>query len=208
MTQSSAAKDAGYADMWFDPACPWAWITSRWLKEVEGVRPVQVRWRVMSLGVLNEGRDMSEDYKEVLARSWKAVRVCMAAEQRFGPEVLDGLYTAIGTRIHNNGEPRSTDTLRAALQDAELPEDLIEAGESTEYDEALRASHGEAMKLVGQDVGTPVIQVEGVSFFGPVVSPTPRGEEAGKLWDGVRLVAGTDGFFELKRTRNRDPIFS
>ncbi|GAA1099648.1 mycothiol-dependent nitroreductase Rv2466c family protein [Nocardiopsis metallicus] len=210
MTQSPAQpgeQETAYADMWFDPACPWAWITSRWLVEVEKVRKVSVRWHVMSLGVLNEGRDLSEEYRESLARSWQAVRVCVAAEQRLGPEVLGGLYTALGTRFHNNDEPRTLDTVRAALADAGLPADLAEAADSTEYDEALRASHAEAMKLVGEDVGTPVVQVEGASFFGPVVTPVPRGEDAGKLWDGVRLVAGTDGFFELKRTRTRAPIF-
>lgn len=196
------------ADMWFDPLCPWAWITSRWLVEVERVRPVKVRWRVMSLAVLNDGRDdLPAEYQELMARAWEAVRVCTAAEQRFGPEVLGPLYTAIGTRYHNRGEAKDTTTLKAAVAEAGLPEDLVEAGRSTEYDEALRASHADAMELVGEDVGTPVVRVDDVSFFGPVVSPIPRGEEAGKLWDGVRLVAGTDGFFELKRTRTRDPIF-
>ena len=209
MTQTfeQQGDQVAWADMWFDPACPWAWMTSRWLLEVEKVRPVRVRWHVMSLGVLNEGRDLPEEYKKGIERSWGAVRVCIAAEQRFGSEVLDRLYTALGTRFHNQGEPQAIETIRAALADADLPADLAEAADSTEYDEALRASHAEAMKLVGEDVGTPVVQVEGVSFFGPVVSPTPRGEEAGKLWDGVRLVAGIDGFFELKRTRTRDPIF-
>ncbi|NYH51279.1 2-hydroxychromene-2-carboxylate isomerase [Nocardiopsis arvandica] len=210
MTQtpdSGGDQETAYADMWFDPACPWAWITSRWLVEVEKVRPVRVRWHVMSLGVLNEGRDLPEEYRESIDRSWEAVRVCVAAERRFGPEVLGGLYTALGTRFHNNGEPRTADTIRAALADAGLPGDLAEAGTATEYDEALRASHAEAMKLVGEDVGTPVIQVADTAFFGPVLTPVPRGEDAGKLWDGVLLVAGTDGFFELKRTRTRAPVF-
>ncbi|MBB6119038.1 DsbA family protein [Nocardiopsis algeriensis] len=210
MTQTAEAtgeQENVTADMWFDPACPWAWMTSRWLLEVEKVRPVRVRWHVMSLAVLNEGRDLPQEYRDFLVHAWAAVRVCIAAEQRFGNEVLAGLYTALGTRFHNSGEPQTEETIRAALADAGLPEDLIEAAGSTQYDEALRASHGEAMKLVGEDVGTPVIQVEDVAFFGPVVSPIPRGEEAGKLWDGVRLVAGTDGFFELKRTRTRGPVF-
>ncbi|SIO89623.1 DsbA family protein [Nocardiopsis sp. JB363] len=206
-TPEQQGDQVAWADMWFDPACPWAWMSSRWLLEVEKVRPVRVRWHVMSLGVLNEGRDLPEQYREAMTRAWGSVRVCIAAEQRFGPEVLDRLYTALGTRFHNKGEPQTIETIRAALADADLPADLADAADSTEYDEALRASHAEAMKLVGEDVGTPVVQVEGVSFFGPVVSPTPRGEDAGKLWDGVRLVAGTDGFFELKRTRTRDPIF-
>ncbi|MBR8740220.1 DsbA family protein [Nocardiopsis sp. MG754419] len=209
MTQTPEHPGDGiaWADMWFDPACPWAWITSRWLLEVEKVRPVRVRWHVMSLGVLNEGRDLDPAYKESIARTWGPVRVCIAAEQRFGAEVLGALYTALGTRFHDKAEPRTVDTVRAALTDADLPVDLADAFASTDYDEALRASHAEAMKLVGTDVGTPVIQVEGIAFFGPVVSPIPRGEDAGKLWDGVRLVAGTDGFFELKRTRTREPVF-
>ncbi|MET9794202.1 mycothiol-dependent nitroreductase Rv2466c family protein [Nocardiopsis alba] len=208
MTQDDG-RDQGTirADMWFDPACPWAWITSRWLLEVEKVRPVRVDWHVMSLAVLNEDRDIPADYREFLKTAWEPVRVCIAAERRFGPEVLGRLYTAMGTRFHDKGEPRTIDTVRAALADAELPVDLADAAGSTEYDEALRASHGEAMELVGEDVGTPVVQVEGVSFFGPVVTPIPRGEDAGRLWDGVRLVAGTDGFFELKRTRTREPVF-
>jgi 2-hydroxychromene-2-carboxylate isomerase len=210
MTQPTApaeTQDTVYADMWFDPACPWAWITSRWLLEVEKVRPVEVRWHVMSLAVLNEDKDIPDDYREFLGTAWGAVRVCVAAERRFGPEVLGDLYTALGTRFHNGKQERDDETVRAALADAGLPEDLLGAASSTDYDEALRESHAEAMKLVGEDVGTPVIQVEGVSFFGPVVTPVPRGEDAGRLWDGVRLVAGTDGFFELKRTRTRRPVF-
>ncbi|MFV2198505.1 disulfide bond formation protein DsbA [Nocardiopsis sp. LOL_012] len=211
MTQSpeqpAAPEGVAVADMWFDPACPWAWITSRWLLEVEKVRPVRVRWHVMSLSVLNEGRDLPQDYRELLDSAWGAVRVCTAAEQKYGPEVLGALYTAYGERFHHEGAPRTEETHRAALAAADLPEDLAAFADSTEYDTALRASHAEAMKLVGEDVGTPVISVEGVSFFGPVVTPTPRGEEAGRLWDGVRLVAGVEGFYELKRTRTASPSF-
>ncbi len=195
-------------DFWFDPLCPWAWITSRWMLEVEQVRPVVTRWHVMSLAVLNEGKeDMSERYQELMKKAWGAVRVCMAAEQKFGPDVLQSLYTAIGTRFHNQKAERDRATIEAALADAGLPAELADAMDSTEYDDAVRASHKDGMDRVGYEVGTPVISVQGKSFFGPVVSPIPRGDAAGKLWDGVMLITSTDGFFELKRSRTRDPIF-
>jgi protein-disulfide isomerase-like protein with CxxC motif len=195
-------------DFWFDPLCPWAWITSRWLLEVEKVRPVVPRWHVMSLAVLNEDKEgLPEGYKEAMARAWGAVRVCIAAEQKFGPGVLGPLYTAIGTRYHHEKAERNRPTIEAALADAGLPAELAEAMDSADYDEALRASHADGMNRVGDDVGTPVISVGDMAIFGPVVSPIPRGEAAGRLWDGVMLIAGTDGFFELKRSRTREPIF-
>ena len=195
-------------DFWFDPLCPWAWITSRWMLEVQQVRPVQVRWHVMSLAVLNEGKtDMPERYVELMKQAWGPVRVAIAAEQRFGPEVLGPLYTALGTRFHQEKLPRDRATVEAALAEAGLPTDLADAMESTEYDEALRASHTEGIERVGYEVGTPILSMNGTSIFGPVVTPIPRGEAAAKLWDGVNLVTQTDGFFELKRSRTRDPIF-
>ncbi len=194
-------------DFWFDPVCPWAWIASRWIHEVEKVRPVTARWHVMSLSVLNEGRDIPEQYQELMRTGWGPVRICIAAEQEFGPEVLGPLYTALGTRFHHEKAPRERATYEAALAEAGLPARLADAADATEYDEALRASHKEGIDRVGYDVGTPVISVNGLSVFGPVLSPIPRGDAAGKLWDGVLLIAGTDGFFELKRSRTRDPIF-
>jgi 2-hydroxychromene-2-carboxylate isomerase len=202
------------ADFWFDPMCPWAWMTSRWMLEVEKVRPVQVHWHVMSLSVLNENReDLPERYREMMKAGWGPVRVAIAVEQQHGQEALGRFYTAIGTRFHPGGEGDDRPAaVLAALKDAGLPEELARAGDSTEYDAAVRASHKEGIELVGQDVGTPVIAVPGadgnqIAFFGPVVTPTPRGEAAAKLWDGVLLVAATPGFYELKRTRDADPIF-
>jgi 2-hydroxychromene-2-carboxylate isomerase len=194
-------------DFWFDPRCPWAWITSRWILEAEKLRPIEVRWHVMSLSLLNEGRDLPEHYQKSMAEARGPVRVCIAAQEKYGPQVLGKLYTELGTRFHNEKAPLTHETVGDALEAAGLDRALADAADTDEYDAALRASHTDGMDRVGYDVGTPVISVEGSSFFGPVVSPIPRGEAAAKLWDGVRLVAGTDGFYELKRSRTRKPIF-
>jgi hypothetical protein len=206
MTES--AQERAVADLWVDPLCPWAWMTSRWLLEVEKLRPIDVRFHVMSLSVLNEGREeLPERYKEMLGRGWGPVRVLIAAQQKHGYEVVRPLYEALGTRRHLGKEDFSRETIEAALTEAGLPTSLADAADTDAYDEALKQSHHAGMDQVGMDVGTPVISTAGVAFFGPVVSPAPKGEAAAKLWDGVVLVAGTDGFFELKRTRTREPIF-
>jgi 2-hydroxychromene-2-carboxylate isomerase len=195
-------------DFWFDPLCPWAWLTSRWMLQVEDVRDVKTRWHVMSLAVLNENRDdLPDTYKDLMAKAMGPVRVCIAAEQAKGPDVLLPLYTAMGKRIHLEQRREDPGILAEALEEAGLPAELEAAATSTEFDEAVRKSHHEGMDPVGFDVGTPVIHVGGVAFFGPVITPAPKGEAAGKLWDGVLLVAGTEGFFELKRSRDKPPIF-
>ncbi|HLH46673.1 MAG TPA: disulfide bond formation protein DsbA, partial [Acidimicrobiales bacterium] len=172
------------------------------------VRPVDVAWHIMSLAYLNSDKEgLSDDYRKVMEEAWGPVRVCMAAAEAKGEDVLGPLYTALGTRFHNEKLPRERATYVAALEEVGLPADLADAADDSSRDEAIKKSHHAGMDQVGYEVGTPVVSVEGVAFFGPVVSPIPRGEAAGRLWDGVRLVAGTDGFYELKRTRDRPPIF-
>jgi DSBA-like thioredoxin domain len=205
-------------DFWFDPVCPWAWMTSRWVLEVEKLRDIEVRWHVMSLAVLNEPKldQLPEHYAENMrpgGPTWGPVRVVIAARELHGDEVVGRLYTALGTRIHNQGLGVNRDSVAAALADAELPADLIDYLDKDTYDTELRASHKEGIDKVGQEVGTPVIAVPGadgrqIAFFGPVVTPAPKGEDAAKLWDGTLAVASIPGFFEIKRTRTLGPDFS
>jgi 2-hydroxychromene-2-carboxylate isomerase len=205
-------------DFWFDPLCPWAWMTSRWVLEVEKVRDIEVRWHVMSLAVLNENKldTLDAGYRETMTtRAWLPVRVVTAAWQKHGAEVLGPLYTALGTRIHNRGEGTTREAIVGALSDAGLPAGLIDYAdqEDFEFEAELRASHKEGIDKVGQEVGTPVIAVPGpdgeeIAFFGPVVTPAPQGEEAARLWDGTLAVASVPGFYEIKRTRTKGPDFS
>jgi 2-hydroxychromene-2-carboxylate isomerase len=194
-------------DFWFDPSCPWAWMTSRWVDEVAKQRNLEVSWHIMSLAVLNEDKDVSDDYRAFFPRALRYTRLVAAVAELEGQDAVKPLYDALGIRIHNGGSKNPDEVIPAALAELGLPAEYARFADSDEYDEQMRASHFDGINRVGQDVGTPVIAVNGVAFFGPVVSPAPKGEQALTLWDGVVAAASYDGFFEIKRTRTREPIF-
>lgn len=202
-----------HASIWVDPMCPWAWMTSRWLVEAAEQRDIDITWGVMSLAVLNEGRDLPEKYVELMKRAWGPVRVLIAARETAGQQVVGPLYAEMGVRIHNQGRGEDLETVMAeSLAAVGLPAELIDAATSTEYDDVLKASHAVGIGLVGSDVGTPVLGLPGpdgqlVGYFGPVVTPIPRGDDAVRLWDAMVNLASVPGVYEVKRSRTAAPSF-
>ncbi|MDQ1581548.1 MAG: hypothetical protein QOD05_2323 [Microbacteriaceae bacterium] len=205
VTTDSAAPTT--VDFWFDPSCPWAWMTSRWVDEVAPHRNLDVNWHIMSLAVLNEDKEVGEAYRDFMPRALKYTRLVAAVRELHGGELVKPLYDALGTRIHPGGSTDPDEVIPAALAEVGLPAELAAYADSDEYDPQMRASHFDGIQRVGQDVGTPVIAVNGVAFFGPVITPAPKGEQALTLWDGVVAAASYEGFFEIKRTRTSGPIF-
>jgi predicted DsbA family dithiol-disulfide isomerase len=205
---SSGSGAAGVADFWFDPLCPFAWVTSRWMLEVEKVRDLEVRWHVMSLAYLNKDKDIPDSYRDLLRPAWGPVRVLIAAAERHGDDVLFPLYTAMGNRIHLEKQPIDREMIAAAVAEVGLEPDLVDAMADASYDEAVARSHHEGMDQVGDDVGTPTIAFNGAAFFGPVLMSIPKGDVAGGLWDAAVTLAAYPDFFELKRTRTGEFDFS
>lgn len=201
------ASTTNHADFWFDPMCPFAWITSRWIGEVEAVRDIKTVWHVMSLSVLNEGRELDSAYQEAMEKGWGPVRVIIAAKEQHGDRVVKPLYDAMGTLIHQDGEKDFGIVISKALAECGLPASLADSAATDDFDALLRASHHEGISLVGQDVGTPVVAFNGTAFFGPVLTRVPRGEQAGQLWDATVTLASYPHFFEIKRSRSERPEF-
>lgn len=203
----AGGASTGVADFWFDPACPWAWMTSRWMDEVSTIRDVDVRWHVMSLSVLNEKADLPDEYRALMDDSWAAVRVIVAAARDHGDQVIKPLYDAMGTRRHPGGRKDTAAIIAESLAEVGLPAELADVAGTEDVDGLLRESHGEGIALVGDDVGTPVVAIDGVGYFGPVVTPAPTGDAAGRLFDGLVLMTSVPGFYELKRSRSAGPSF-
>jgi len=185
------------------------------MHEVMAIRDVQVEWNVMSLAILNEGQEVPPEYAEAMAAAWGPVRVCIAAELGYAaerPGVVGELYTALGTRLHLQARSDYAQVIEESVAEVGLPSEVAQAAQDPSFDEALKASHDAGARLVGPDAGTPIVAIEDrqgreVGLFGPIMTPAPLGEDAGRMWDGFVLLVQTPGFYEIKRTRDVEPQF-
>ncbi|OEX92094.1 DsbA family protein [Corynebacterium sp. Marseille-P4321] len=206
MTEANREKVTFY----FDVSCPFCWQTSRWMKEVEKVRDIEVEWVPMSLAVLNDGRDLPDDYAAMMEANWGPARVFAKVKEQ-EPEKVDELYTVMGEMVHPGGEGGKKgygaydDIIAKALDKVGLPAAFAEVANTSDEDDLLRGFHAQAMEAVGDEVGTPVVKLGETAFFGPVITRVPEGEDAGKLFDHAVGLAQFDYFFELKRSRTEDP---
>lgn len=193
-------------EFWFDPICPWCWMTSRWISEVAEVRGFEIAWHPVSLAIINEGNDPG-DHAEGMKQGQRMGRVAVAAEELYGPDVVGKLYTAFGSRIHPGNREDWDTIITESLGEAEFSGQLDLAADDERFDVTLRANTAHALDIAGPNVGVPVISIDGVAFFGPVVTPAPTGDLALQLWDGIRAAASVPGFYELKRGRTVGPQF-
>lgn len=199
-----------HVQFWFDVSCPFCWQTSRWMKEVEKVRDIEIEWIPMSLSVLNDGRDVPAEYAKMMEANWGPARVFTKVKDE-APEKIDELYTTMGTLVHNGhqggkqGYGAYDAIIAEALKKVGLPAEYADVANTEDVDEKLRAYHATAMDEVGDDVGTPVVKLGDTAFFGPVITRIPTGEEAGEIFDAAVRLAQYPYFFELKRSRTENP---
>lgn len=204
-------------EFFWDPICPWAWITSRWLVNVVAQKPMEVEWRFLSLSLINEERkyhdEFPPEYERAHTRGLELLRVAAAVRAELGSAAVLPLYSALGRTIHNDGNATAFDEptgVERVLTGLGYPVDLAAAATSAERDDLIRSETNEALDRCGGNVGTPVLSFSppgGPSFFGPVISRAPKGKEALDLWDAVAVLGSNAHFSELKRSTRGRPQF-
>lgn len=199
-------------EFYWDPVCPWCWITSRWMIDVGSQKQIQVNWKLFSLKKINAGRDIAKDFKILHEMGLRALRVAAAVRKEYGNEGIAKLYTVMGTRYHHDKEDiDEPEVLDKILQTCGFAKQLADAVNKNAWDKMIAADMDQAIAKVGRDVGVPLIVLDGgkgPGFFGPVFSPAPSGQAAVELWDAIIVAGRTPGFFELKRTREIGPQFA
>ena len=198
-------------EFYWDPICPWCWITSRWMEDVRRQKDIHVTWRFFSLKMFNAERDVSPDLSILHSMGLRALRIAAAVRAKHGNEGVARLYTLMGTSYHHDQEDiDEPEVAQAILERGGFAPTLATAVEDSDWDKTIETDMARAAAKVGNDVGVPIIVLnggEGPGFFGPVISPAPTGEVAVALWEGLIAVGRTPGFFELKRTREIGPRF-